>query len=128
MGNYLSKCKVFSLVKNDSLFVRISSGKFQRCKFSDVIFIKINGRLLNIVLVNQIIEIPCTLKYAKMFFEKHLFININKGIMVNIRKIDYLEKDRLFVNSLEFKIKKYYSGKLIDKLTNINSVYFKKSF
>ena len=86
--------------------------------FDDILFIRNTGNCLRIESTNnKIFYHDSTLKKFITELPAENFIRLNKSVVVNLNRIERIEKDTVFIKNNSFKISRIFAARLKDILT-----------
>ena len=106
-------------------FIRCGS-KYERIFFEDVLYVESMQNYVNIFTAKGKFTTLINLKNIELKFDKDAFMRVHKSYMVAIRKIDKIEGNEIFIQSLRVPLSRSYRDLVLEKVVN-NRLLDKKS-
>lgn len=103
--------------KDDYLFVKDGHSK-KRVNLVDIEYIQAQGDYLLIQLINGKMLVLYKLTEFIKLLPKHQFVRIHRSTIVNLSKVNVIEKDHLLVHSTDLSIGKTYRHELLLRLNS----------
>lgn len=107
---------IINNVEQDYIFIK--DGKaIRKILFSDIYFMEAKGDYVKIHFSDKYYVIHATLKLLEEKLSAKKFIRVHRSYIVALEKIDYIEDNVLFLNSIPVPLSEFYKSRL---LSNIN--------
>ena len=101
----------------DYFFIRCGS-KYERIFFEDVLYLESMQNYVNIFTTKGKYTTLINLKNLEQQFDPNAFMRVHKSYMVSIRKIDKIEGNELFIQSLRVPFSRSYREEVLDRVVN----------
>jgi two-component system LytT family response regulator len=98
-------------------FIRCGS-KYERIFFADVLYLESMQNYVNIFTAKGKYTTLINLKSLEQKFDKDLFIRVHKSYMVSIRKIDMIEGNEIFIQTVRVPLSRSYREQVLEKVVN----------
>ncbi len=106
---------VLNNVEQDYIFIK--DGKtIRKILFDDIYFMEAKGDYVKIHFADKYYVIHATLKVLEEKLSPKKFIRVHRSYIVAIDKIDYIEDNVLFLNSLPVPLSEFYKARVLGHL------------
>ncbi len=106
---------VINDVAQDYIFIK--DGKIiRKLLFDDIYFMEAKGDYVKIHFAEKYYIIHATLKTLEEKLSVRKFIRVHRSYIVSIEKIDYIEDNVLYLNTVPVPLSEFYKGKLLSQL------------
>jgi DNA-binding LytR/AlgR family response regulator len=102
-------------IEQDHIFIK--DGKtIRRILFHDIYFMEAKGDYVKIHFADKYYVIHATLKELEEKLSEKKFIRVHRSYIVAIEKIDYIEDNVLFLNTIPVPLSEFYKSRLLSYL------------
>ena len=102
-------------VEQDHIFIK--EGKtIRKILFNDIYFMEAKGDYVKIHFADKYYVIHATLKVLEEKLSSRKFIRVHRSYIVAVEKIDYIEDNVLFLNTIPVPLSEFYKSRLLDHL------------
>lgn len=116
LKEHVNSCiKDITRKKENNLIVQIK-GEVHNIKIDDIIFIEVINKDIMIHTKTQIYNTKTCMKKIEKELERYNFYRCHKGFLINIKQIDSIGKNVIFVNDIEIPVSRYRMKELKAKL------------
>ncbi|CAN5875090.1 LytTR family DNA-binding domain-containing protein [soil metagenome] len=106
---------VLNNVEQDYIFIK--DGKtIRKILFDDIFFIEAKGDYVKIHFADKYYVIHATLKVLEEKLSLKKFLRVHRSYIVAIDKIDYIEDNVLFLNSVPVPLSEFYKSRVLNQL------------
>jgi len=102
-------------IEQDYIFIK--DGKaIRKILFSDIYFIEAKGDYVKLHFHDKYYVIHATLKILEEKLSPKKFIRIHRSFIVAVEKIDYIEDNVVFLNTIPVPLSEFYKSRLLNQL------------
>jgi DNA-binding LytR/AlgR family response regulator len=102
-------------VEQDYIFIK--DGKaIRKILFSDIYFMEAKGDYVKIHFADKYYVIHATLKVLEEKLSAKKFIRVHRSYIVAVEKIDYIEDNVLYLNTIPVPLSEFYKSRLLNHL------------
>ncbi|WP_215235932.1 LytR/AlgR family response regulator transcription factor [Dyadobacter linearis] len=101
--------------KDDFIFIK-TDGRIYKILFSDLLYAEANGNYTKIILANSTLLPAMTFSNFEEMLPGTTFVRIHRSFIVNKSKINHIEGNRIFLNTIELPIGTNYRDNLLKEL------------
>jgi len=106
---------LINTVEQDYIFIK--DGKtIRKILFDDIYFMEANGDYVKIHFADKYYVIHATLKVLEEKLSPKKFLRVHRSYIVAIDKIDYIEDNVLFLNTVAVPLSEFYKSKVLSQL------------
>ncbi|QEC66376.1 response regulator transcription factor [Panacibacter ginsenosidivorans] len=106
---------VNTLNENDSFFIKVA-GKIYRINYDSFLYAEAKGNYTRIVTDNNIILPNISFANFEKLLTNSILIRVHRSFIINKRKIDHIESNRLFIKKTEIPIGNNYKEGFLKSL------------
>ncbi len=100
----------------DSFFLK-SGGKIFRIVYSDILFAEAGGKKIKITTNQGALHVTMPIASLEQMLPESQFVRVHRSFIINVSKINYLEGNRIYVNSSAIPIGDYYRENVMRKMS-----------
>lgn len=100
---------------SDFLFLK-SDGKLFRINNSDLLFAEAGSKKIKITTNQGTLHIPMAIAMLEQLLPKSQFVRVHRSFIINVSKINYIEGNRVYINSNAIPIGDYYREGMMKKM------------
>lgn len=116
LKKHVNACIKDIIRKNGNNLIVQIKGEIHNIKIDDIIFVEVINKDIMIHTKKQIYNTKTCMKKIEKELERYNFYRCHKGFLINIKQIDSIGKNVIFVNDIEIPVSRYRMKDLKTKL------------